>query len=345
MARDRQVDAAVSFDINPTSRQMLENLAREGHLAELIHAGARSHQAGCNGCMGMGQAPATGKNSLRTTPRNFPGRSGNKEDSVFLCSPETAAAAALTGKITDPRDLGLDYPQVKLPPKPVIIRETLTAPLTAREALAAKLEKGPNITSLPEISALADSLEVPVLLKMGDDVSTDAISPAGARALPFRSNIQRIADFCFEIFDETYAARAKAVRDTSGHALIAGFNYGQGSSREHAALAPRYLGLRLMVAKSFARIHAQNLPNAGILPLTFVEEADYARIEQGDILIVRNIRETVRSTNEFEIEISGKAKIRARHSLSPRQVQIMLAGGLINWVRARNVARASQTAA
>lgn len=335
MVKGAQVDPAVSFDINPTSRQILENLTREGHLADLIHAGARIHQAGCNGCMGMGQAPASGRNSLRTTPRNFPGRSGNKEDSVFLCSPETATASALTGRITDPRDLGTPYPRIEMPRKPVVLTRALVAPLPLTEARNVKLVKGPNITSLPAIAPPPDELRVPVLLKMGDDVSTDAISPAGARALPYRSNVQRIAEFCFEIFDETYPARAKAVCDTTGHALVAGTNYGQGSSREHATLAPRYLGLRLMLAKTFARIHSQNLPNAGILALTFVDPGDYQCIAQGDVLIVRELRAAVQRGNAIAIEIEGKGTVAARHQMSTRQVDILLAGGLINWVRAK----------
>ncbi len=345
MVRDRQVDPSVSFDINPTSRQMLENLTREGHMADLIHAGARIHQAGCNGCPGMGQAPASARNSLRTTPRNFPGRSGNKDDLVFLCSPETAAASALTGRITDPRDLGMPYPRVELPRKPVILTRALVPPLPPNEARNVKLAKGPNITSLPEIPPPPDELRVPVLLKMGDDVSTDAISPAGARSLPYRSNIQKIADFCFEIFDESYAARAKAVRETGGHALVAGMNYGQGSSREHATLAPRYLGLRLMLAKTFARIHSQNLPNAGILALTFAGPHDYARIAAGDVLVVRDLRASVQRGNEIRVEIEGKAPITALHRMSPRQVEIFLAGGLINWMRAHRTGMRSRTAA
>ena len=345
MVKERQVDPAVSFDINPTSRQMLENLTREGHMADLIHAGARIHQAGCNGCPGMGQAPASGRNSLRTTPRNFPGRSGNKDDLVFLCSPETAAASALTGQITDPRDLRMPYPHVELPRKPVILTRALVAPLALHEARNVKLAKGPNITSLPEIAPPPDELRVPVLLKMGDDVSTDAISPAGTRSLPYRSNIQKIADFCFEIFDETYAARAKAISASGGHALVAGMNYGQGSSREHATLAPRYLGLRLMLAKTFARIHSQNLPNAGILALTFADSNDYDRIAAGDVLVVRNLRSAVQQGNQIQIVIDGKPPITAVHRMSPRQIEIFLAGGLINWMRARRGNAQSRTAA
>lgn len=335
MVRGRQVDPAVSFDINPSSRQILENLVRDGYLADLIHAGARIHQTGCNGCNGMGQAPATGRNSLRTTPRNFPGRSGNKDDSVFLCSPETATASALTGKITDPRDLGIPYPRIELPKKPMVLTQSLLAPLPLAASRKVRLVKGPNISSLPPIAPLADALEVPVLLKLGDDISTDAISPAGARALPFRSNVQKIAEFSFDTIDDTYAERALAVREASGHALVAGMNYGQGSSREHATLAPGYLGLRILIAKTFARIHGQNLPNSGILPLTFADPADYDKIEQGDMVVIRDIRRTVSAGTSIEVELKGKGRFPARHHMTARQVEILLCGGLINWVKRR----------
>lgn len=336
MVHGKQVDPAVSFDVNPTSRQMLENLVRNGYLADLIHAGARIHQAGCNGCNGMGQAPATGRNSLRTTPRNFPGRSGNKEDSVFLCSPETATASALTGRITDPRDLGMPYPQVRFPRQPIVLTKSVLPPSPPAESRKVSLVKGPNISSLPPIEPLTDLLEVPVVLKVGDDISTDAISPAGARALPLRSNVQKIAEFCFDTIDPSYPQRALAVRDQGGHALAAGLNYGQGSSREHATLAPGFLGLRVVVSKSFARIHGQNLPNSGILPLMFVNPADYDEIKQGDMLIIRNVRQVVQSGNRVEIELKGIRRLVARHNLTPRQIEILLCGGLINWVRQRS---------
>ena len=333
MVRGKQVDPAVSFDINPTTRQILQTLAREGLLADLISAGARIHQTGCNGCNGMGQAPATGRNSLRTTPRNFPGRSGNKEDSVFLCSPETATASALAGKIIDPRDLGVAYPRVRFPKKPVVLANSIMRPPPLEEAKRVNLVKGPNISSLPPVEPLADFLEVPVLLKLGDDISTDTISPAGARALPFRSNVQKIADFSFDTVDETYPERAKAIRERGGHALVAGVNYGQGSSREHATLAPGFLGLRVVLCKTLARIHAQNLPNAGILPLIFSDPSDYEAVEQNDVLIIRDIRQSVSTGDRVNAEIKGKGRIVARHLLTPRQVEILLCGGLINWLR------------
>ncbi|HEX6593358.1 MAG TPA: aconitate hydratase [Bacillota bacterium] len=332
----KQIAEGVSFDINPTSRQMLTDLVEEGHIASLLQSGARLHQAGCNGCIGMGQAPATGRNSLRTTPRNFPGRSGTKEDSVFLCSPETAAASALTGVITDPRTLGARAPEVKRPKNPTIDDRLLEPPLPVQEARKVTLQKGPNIASIPEMDELPDRIEVPVLLKMGDNISTDEILAGGSRVLPYRSNLPEISKFTFEIVDPTYYKRAKKTVNKGGHAIVAGFNYGQGSSREHAALAPRYLGLRVAIVKDFARIHWQNLANFGILPLTFVNEADYEKLEQGDVLEFTNVRRSVKEGNRITAKVQGKdQEIALEHALSPRQIEIVLMGGLINWVRNR----------
>ncbi len=252
MVEGRAIAENVSFDANPASRQLLETLAAEGLLLHLVRAGARLHQAGCNGCIGMGQAPATGRKSLRTVPRNFPGRSGTKEDSVFLCSPETATASALTGRITDPRRLDMDCPRPGRPRKQRMHRDMLIAPVPAKDAGKVRLVKGPNIVSLPEFEPLPDALDLEVLLKTGDDVSTDEILPAGSRILPFRSNVERLGDFAFEGVDPDYPSRA---RKTGPHAVVGGRNYGQGSSREHAALVPRHLGLQLVVAVSYARIH------------------------------------------------------------------------------------------
>lgn len=336
IVRGKKIAEGVSFDINPTSRQMLTDLVNEGHITSLLFAGARLHQAGCNGCIGMGQAPATGRNSLRTTPRNFPGRSGTREDSVFLCSPETAAASALTGKITDPRTLDMPYPRVKEPEQPTIDMDLLDAPLPPEEARKVELVKGPNIASIPDMDPLPDALELPVLLKMGDNISTDEILAGGARVLPYRSNLPEISKFTFEIIDDTYYDRAMKIRQSGGHAIVGGFNYGQGSSREHAALAPRYLGLHVALAKDFARIHWQNLINFGVLPLTFKHEADYDRISQGDVLQIQQLRTQIQQGNEIILTIKDKnAEIRAQHALSPRQIEIMLAGGLINWVKAK----------
>lgn len=331
MVRGQPVHERVSFDINPTSRAQLETLMRDGHIASLLHAGARLHQAGCNGCIGMGQAPATQELSLRTVPRNFPGRSGTREDKVCLVSPETATASALTGVITDPRTLGIPYPRVADPDNPIINRDLFVPPLPRDAALQVTLEKGPNIASLPTFAPLPDSMEVPVLLKVGDDISTDEIMPAGVRVLPFRSNIPRIAEFSFDIIDPTYATRAKQV---NGHVVVGGSNYGQGSSREHAALGPQYLGLRVVLAKGFARIHAQNLVNFGVLPLTFADPADYDGIEAGDTLRLQGLWHTLTEGNALTIEnVSRQRKFQVCHFMSPRQVQLMLRGGLINWMK------------
>ncbi|MET3697721.1 aconitase [Bacillus oleivorans] len=341
IVKGKEVAPGISFDINPTSRQMLTDLVKEGHIASLLQAGARLHQAGCNGCIGMGQAPATGRNSLRTTPRNFPGRSGTREDSVFLCSPETAAASALKGVITDPRSLDMDYPKVKEPEKPTIDLNLLDEPLPYEEAKKVELHKGPNIASIPNMDELQDNLEVPILLKMGDNISTDEILAGGARVLPYRSNLPEISKFAFEIIDDNYYDNAMKIRDQGGHAVVGGFNYGQGSSREHAALAPRYLGLRVALVKDFARIHWQNLVNFGILPVTFVHEEDYDKLEQGDVLVFTDLRKKIQQGNEFNISVKGKGlEIMVRHTLSGRQIEMMVKGGLINWVKDRQKSHA-----
>ncbi|MGH6887579.1 MAG: aconitase family protein, partial [Geminicoccales bacterium] len=334
IVRGKTVPNPVSFDINPTSRQLVETLIADGHLGMLVAAGARIHQAGCNGCIGMGQAPAIGRNSLRTTPRNFPGRSGTREDSVFLCSPETAAASALTGRITDPRSLGMPCPRLGYPDKTVAKMELFVPPLPPETSSKVELVKGPNIRSLPQFDPLPETLELPIILKMGDDVSTDEIMPAGARVLPYRSNIQKIDDFSFERIDTGYLQRARAVRGSTGHSVIAGANYGQGSSREHAAIAPRNLGLRMVLVKSFARIHRQNLVNYGVLPLVFADPRDYDKLDMGDVLFARNLRRTLENGDDITLEgKSAGVAIATRHDLTPRQIEAVLAGGLINWRR------------
>jgi aconitate hydratase len=333
MVRGRQTVPQVSFDINPTSREILADLTKMGATVDLVMAGARIHQAGCMGCIGMGQAPAVGRNSLRTMPRNFPGRSGTKEDSVWLCSPETAAASALTGVITDPRDWAreaqMDHPGLDLPPQSSVNIAMLVAPLDADEARHVRPVKGPNISGLPELAPLPDELEAPVLLKVGDNVSTDEISPAGARALPFRSNIPKLAMFSFTQIDESYPERAQQAEGI-GHVVVGGDNYGQGSSREHAAIAPRYLGLRAVIAKSFARIHWQNLANYGVLALEFDNADDYDTIDQGDVLRIRHLRGTLGSRDTLQVDdLTKDTSFTVRHRLSPRQVADVLAGGLI----------------
>jgi len=331
MVDEKQVHNRVSFDVNPTSRQILENLAHLGLLEKLIRGGARIHQAGCGGCIGMGQAPATGKISLRTVPRNFPGRSGTKEDQVYLCSPETAAASALTGVITDPRTLNINYPRFSEPDVIRINTQMLIAP--PKSGVGIELEKGPNIKPLPSFGPLADIISAPVLLKMGDDISTDEIMPAGAQILPFRSNIPEISKYAFSRLDDSFHDRSMRCRQ-QGFILVAGENYGQGSSREHAAIAPRFLGLKAVIAKSFARIHWQNLINFGALPLTFVNPEDYNRIAQADELEISDIRQNIDQT--ARIQVLNKTRNESyptQHTLSKRQVEMIMEGSLINVVR------------
>lgn len=340
ITKGRQSHPGLSFDVNPSSREILQDLTKMGATFDLISAGARLHQSGCMGCIGMGQAPANGTNSLRTMPRNFPGRSGTREDSVYLCSPETAAAAALTGSITDPRDLaglfGLEYPELDLPAVSSVNLTMLEKPLSPEAAAEVTLIKGENISSLPVFGPLADRIEAPVALVLGNNISTDEILPAGARVLPYRSNIPKLAEFTFSQIDETYPVRAAQTRDTSGHIVVAGANYGQGSSREHAAITPRFLGLRAVVAVSFARIHWQNLANFGVLAVEFTNAADHDRIQQGDVLVLTGVREALIGGTAILVRNETRDEVYpVRHGLSTRQVDMLLAGGLIPWLRER----------
>ena len=331
----RQTHNAVSFDVNPSSREILADLTHMGATTELIQAGARIHQAGCMGCIGMGQAPAPGTNSLRTFPRNFPGRSGGgADDQVWLCSPETAAASALKGEITDPRaladELDLKWGDLGLPEHAMVNTRMLEEPAPAEEAGEVELVKGPNISGLPEFDPFPDEFEIPILLKVGDDISTDDISPAGAAALPYRSNIPKLAQFAFVRIDEDYPSKAEEIKE-SGHAIVGGDNYGQGSSREHAAICPRYLGLRVVIAKSFARIHWQNLANFGILALEFTDDGDYDALEQGATLSFSGVRDALQNGSEITGSVDG-TEYTFRHQLSDRQVSMVLAGGLIRQI-------------
>lgn len=339
MVKDRVIDDRVSFDINPTSRQIQENLMAMGLLQHLLRAGGRIHQAGCNGCIGMGQAPATGRISLRTVPRNFPGRSGTPEDSVYLCSPETATASALTGVITDPRKLGIPYPKFAEPKEILLNTSMLIPPIP--DGSDVQLEKGPNIQSLPIFPPMTGSIEGPVLIKVGDNISTDGISPAGAKVLPFRSNIPAIARFTFSMIDPLYSTRALE-HQHSGSIIVGGKNYGQGSSREHAALAPRYLGVLAVITVSFARIHWQNLVNFGILPLTFCDAKDWQRITQNDVLALEDVRNKVLRGVKMTIVNRTKNEVyEVEHRLSQRQIEILFEGGLLNVFRNKNLESAS----
>jgi aconitate hydratase len=335
----RRIASGVSLEINPASRQALKQLMQEGGLAHLIAAGARLHQTGCNGCIGMGQAPATGRRSLRTVPRNFPGRSGAKEDQVYLCSPETAAASALAGVVTDPRQLDMPYPRIEDPGGASAYDGLIDPPLPP-EKRPDELVKGPCHADLPDFEPIADEMELPVLLKLGDNVSTDEIMPAGTTGMSVWSSLPGMTVLSFKPLDESYVDRARECQDRGGHAIVGGRNYGQGSSREQAALAPRSLGLRVVLAQTIARIHNENLVNYGVLPLVLCEPGDADHLERGMTLRLRGVHDWLRgSEKEGELEYGQdgqvEGRVRVRHHLSPRQVDILLAGGSIPWMRCR----------
>jgi aconitate hydratase len=335
IVKGKAVSPDVSFDVNPSSRQVLENLTEMGALGSLIAAGARLHQSGCMGCIGMGQAPATNTISLRTMPRNFPGRSGTLDDQVYLCSPETAAASALTGKITDPRELktlmNITYPKWKEPVQVKISKQMLIAP----NGESPELKKGPNIKTLPNFEELPDELEIPILLKMGDDISTDGILKAGADVLPLRSNIPELSKYAYYAIDESFYDRAiENQKSNTGFCVIAGENYAQGSSREHAALSPRYLGQKFTIAKSYARIGWQNLINFGIIPFEFRNTADWDKLEQGDVLKINSLRTAIKNRDLVMATVVGKnIQIPLTCNISNRQIENILKGGVINVVK------------
>ena len=324
----KQRHPMVDLSVNPGSRQTLENVMAMGGIKCLVDSGARISEAGCLGCIGMGQAPASGTNSLRTMPRNYKGRSGTDDDFVYLCSPETAAASALTGRITDPRTLGT-FPRVEYPKSYAFNPNWFFMP--SRTPDKVEIVRGPNIKPFPTFGPLEDDIEAEVLIKVGNDISTDIIMPAGNRVLPLRSNIPAISDFVFVQADEGFAKRA---REKKSGVVIGGENYGQGSSREHAALAPRYLGVRVKIVKSFARIHKSNLINFGILPLTFSNPSDYEGVRQGDRMRITGIRRLLESgAVEVPVQLNGRT-IMTRLEVSDRHRRILLAGGLLNLARA-----------
>ncbi|HEX7344787.1 MAG TPA: aconitate hydratase, partial [bacterium] len=324
----RSAHARVSFEINPGSQQVLENVVATGGVQTLVRAGARIHQAGCLGCIGMGQAPATGTITLRTFPRNFPGRSGTDNDQVYLCSPEVAVAAAITGEITDPRTLG-EAPAVELPEREIINDHLLVYP--PKDASSVQVLRGPNIVSLSDLEPIPDDITLEILLIAPDNVSTDSIMPAGNEVLPLRSNIPAIAEYSFSRIDATFPARAKKAKNCM---VVGGANYGQGSSREHAAFAPRFLGLRAVLVKSFARIHRSNLINFGVLPLIFADPVNHDQLKAGMKIQFKNIRQQVQAGNEVKLAIPAlKRTIMAKHNMSERELNIFLAGGLINYTK------------
>jgi len=326
----QRVAPGVHFHVNPGSRQVLENVAQEGGVLMLLMAGISIHQSGCLGCIGMGQAPGTDQVSLRTFPRNFPGRSGTKGDKVYLCSPETAAAAGIFGVITDPRKLSeiKSYPAVQNPTKYLLDDSGIIFPL--EDSSAVEIKTGPNIVPFPEFEELPETLRAEVVIKVGDNITTDHIMPAGNKVLPLRSNIPAISQFVFEQLDPEFPARAGA---GAGGIVVGGENYGQGSSREHAALAPRYLGIRAKIVKSFARIHKANLVNFGILPLVFKNPSDYDLVGQGDMVSIPDVRRLiVNGATEIPILVNGQELITLL-DVSPRQRKELLAGGTLNYVK------------
>ncbi len=325
-----RVAPGVHFHINPGSRQALENVAQDGGVLMLLMAGVSIHQSGCLGCIGMGQAPGTDQVSLRTFPRNFPGRSGTKGDKVYLCSPETAAASGIYGVITDPRTLGgsRPYPSVQNPEKYLLDDSGIIFPL--EDGSAVELKSGPNIVPFPDFEALPDSLEMGVVITLDDNITTDHIMPAGNNVLPLRSNIPAISEHVFEQVDAEFPARARA---TGNGIIIAGENYGQGSSREHAAIAPRYLGIRAKIVKSFARIHKANLVNFGIVPLIFKDPGDMNLFKRGDQISIPDIRRLIESgISEIPVFVNGM-KIITLLEISDRQRNELLAGGTLNFVK------------
>ncbi len=329
--KGKTVHPNLSATVTPGSRQVFNMIARSGALADLIESGWRILESACGPCIGMGQAPPSDGVSVRTFNRNFPGRSGTPGDKVYLVSPEVAAATALTGVITDPRDLGKPV-EVSLPEEFHIDDDMILPP--PEEATTVEVVRGPNIAPLPLAEPLAETVRAPVLLKVGDNITTDHIMPAGARILPLRSNIPAISEYVFSRVDRTFAKRAK---EAGRGIVVGGANYGQGSSREHAALAPMYLGLKAVIAKSIARIHWANLINFGIVPLTFADEADYDAIEQGDELELAEIRAALeRGEDPVDVRnVTKGATFRAKLGLTERQRGIVLAGGLLNYVRER----------
>ncbi|HEX2944784.1 MAG TPA: aconitate hydratase [Clostridia bacterium] len=326
--KGKTVHPGVSLVIAPGSKQVLTMLAREGALADMVAAGARILESACGPCIGMGQAPATNAISLRTFNRNFEGRSGTKSAGVYLVSPETAAVSALTGVLTDPRSFG-DAPEVEMPESFFINDNMIVAP--APENNDVEVVRGPNIKPFPINKELPEKVEGAALIKVGDNITTDHIMPSNAKLLPYRSNIPYLAEYCLTPCDPDFPKRAQ---ENGGGFIVGGSNYGQGSSREHAALAPLQLGIKGVVAKSFARIHMANLINSGILPMTFADEADYDRINQGDVLVLENAAEQIKAGNELVLtNKTTNAKIKVNTALSGRQTDIMLAGGLLNYTR------------
>ncbi len=334
LLKGKQIHPTVSMTVTPGSQQVYSMIAENGALGDLIAAGARILESACGPCLGMGQAPATGVASIRSFNRNFKGRSGTADDAVYLASPETCAAAALSGQITDPRDFGTP-PRVSQPVRYPSPNSLLVFPPDSEDAAHVDVIRGPNIKPVPTGEPLGDQIEGRVLLKVDDDITTDHIMPAGAQILPLRSNIPAIAEYVFRRVDPDFVERAKR---WGGGIIVGGSNYGQGSSREHAALAPMYLGVEVVLVKSFSRIHRSNLINTGILPLVFDEAADYDSLAQGDTLRLRGVREAVEAGRPIVVEnVSKSVSYACTPRFSQREREILLAGGLLAYTRERTV--------
>ena len=331
--KGKTVHPDVDLTIGCGSKQVYNMLALNGALADIIAAGARVLECTCGPCIGMGQSPRSGGVSLRTFNRNFEGRSGTADGQVYLVSPETAAASALAGVLTDPRTLG-DYEPIALPEQFLINDNMILPPAPESEMDQVEIQRGPNIKPFPVSQALPESIEKKAILKVGDNITTDHIMPAGAKILPFRSNIPYLSQFCFGVCDKEFPERCKAA---GGGIIIGGSNYGQGSSREHAALVPLYLGVKAVVAKSYARIHCANLANAGLIPLQFNDEADYDKIDQMDDLCLPHIRKELEQGTDVTMQdLTKGVEFRQTAMLTPRERQMVLAGGLLNYTKERN---------
>ena len=329
LLRGRKISPDVSLSISPGSKQVLTMLADCGALSDILASGARLLECGCGPCIGMGFSPSSGAVSLRTFNRNFLGRSGTRDAGVYLVSPETAVASALTGHITDPTTLGV-MPEIVMPEQFRIDDSAVLAPADEAEAEHVEVLRGPNIKEFPKSRPLPQELSAPVILKVGDNITTDHIMPAGAKILPYRSNIPYLSKFCFEVCDPTFAERAKAAGQSI---IVGGSNYGQGSSREHAALVPMYLGVRAVLCKSFARIHVANLINAGILPLTFCDPADYDAITQESVLCLHDIDRALESGEMTVTDTTTGRSFRAECRFTERQSAILRAGGLLPYTK------------
>lgn len=328
--KGKTVHPDVSLSIAPGSKQVLNMLAENGALAVMIEAGARILESACGPCIGMGQSPNSNGISLRTFNRNFEGRSGTKDGQIYLVSPEVAAVSALTGVLTDPRTLG-DMPRFELPKKFMINDNMIVEPVPEKEMDSVEVLRGPNIKPFPVSEPMAETIAAKCSLKVGDNITTDHIMPAGAKILPLRSNIPKISEYCFTVCDEEFPKRALSMGKSM---IVGGANYGQGSSREHAALAPLYLGVKAVITKSFARIHMANLVNAGILPMTFMDESDYDKIEQMDELMIENVAEQLRKGDIITVKNVTKGfTFDTKVSVSERQKEMLYAGGLLNYTK------------